>query len=71
MKFDLFTFTKAEPLHNQNLLTCLYQQAEKDLRHSLLQEQPALKDAIQSWHTDSELQEILRKGQLHLSINKH
>uniref|UniRef100_A0A8C1RSS7 Lysine-specific demethylase n=1 Tax=Cyprinus carpio TaxID=7962 RepID=A0A8C1RSS7_CYPCA len=30
--------------------------------HSLLQEQPALQAAISSWHSDSELQEILRKG---------
>uniref|UniRef100_A0A671N9Q5 Lysine-specific demethylase n=1 Tax=Sinocyclocheilus anshuiensis TaxID=1608454 RepID=A0A671N9Q5_9TELE len=35
---------------------------EKDFGHSLLQEQPALKAAISSWHSDSELQEILRKG---------
>uniref|UniRef100_A0A8C1ZWE3 Lysine-specific demethylase n=1 Tax=Cyprinus carpio TaxID=7962 RepID=A0A8C1ZWE3_CYPCA len=30
--------------------------------HTLLQEQPALQAAISSWHSDSELQEILRKG---------
>ncbi|KAF4105217.1 hypothetical protein G5714_014548 [Onychostoma macrolepis] len=37
-------------------------ETEKDFRHSLLQEQPALQAAIRSWHSDSELQEILRKG---------
>nr|XP_055033900.1 lysine-specific demethylase 3B isoform X2 [Misgurnus anguillicaudatus] len=37
-------------------------EADKDLRHALLQEQPALHAAISSWHSDSELQEILRKG---------
>ncbi|XP_051715664.1 lysine-specific demethylase 3B isoform X7 [Ctenopharyngodon idella] len=37
-------------------------ETEKDFRHSLLQEQPALQAAISSWHRDSELQEILRKG---------
>ncbi|XP_057205404.1 lysine-specific demethylase 3B isoform X2 [Triplophysa rosa] len=37
-------------------------EAEKDIRHALLQEQPALQAAISSWHSDSELQEILRKG---------
>uniref|UniRef100_A0A671N9S5 Lysine-specific demethylase n=1 Tax=Sinocyclocheilus anshuiensis TaxID=1608454 RepID=A0A671N9S5_9TELE len=37
-------------------------ETEKDFGHSLLQEQPALKAAISSWHSDSELQEILRKG---------
>ncbi|XP_005173197.2 lysine-specific demethylase 3B isoform X3 [Danio rerio] len=37
-------------------------ETEKDFTHSLLQEQPALQHAISSWHTDSELQEILRKG---------
>ncbi|KAK3535412.1 hypothetical protein QTP70_016780 [Hemibagrus guttatus] len=37
-------------------------EAEKDVRHPLLQEQPALQAAISSWHSDSELQEILRKG---------
>ncbi|MCI4379695.1 hypothetical protein PGIGA_G00231290 [Pangasianodon gigas] len=37
-------------------------EAEKDVRHPLLQEQPALQAAISSWHRDSELQEILRKG---------
>ncbi|KAI4893779.1 hypothetical protein NFI96_033968, partial [Prochilodus magdalenae] len=37
-------------------------EAEKDVRHSLLQEQPSLHAAISSWHRDSELQEILRKG---------
>ncbi|KAL1261500.1 hypothetical protein QQF64_006765 [Cirrhinus molitorella] len=37
-------------------------ETEKDFRHSLLQEQPALQAAISSWHSDSELQEILRKG---------
>uniref|UniRef100_A0A8C1ZWA8 Lysine-specific demethylase n=1 Tax=Cyprinus carpio TaxID=7962 RepID=A0A8C1ZWA8_CYPCA len=35
---------------------------EKDFGHTLLQEQPALQAAISSWHSDSELQEILRKG---------
>ncbi|KAG7328930.1 hypothetical protein KOW79_007104 [Hemibagrus wyckioides] len=37
-------------------------EVEKDVRHPLLQEQPALQAAISSWHRDSELQEILRKG---------
>ncbi|XP_017547596.1 lysine-specific demethylase 3B isoform X2 [Pygocentrus nattereri] len=37
-------------------------EAEKDVRHSLLQEHPALHAAISNWHRDSELQEILRKG---------
>ncbi|XP_047658232.1 lysine-specific demethylase 3B isoform X3 [Tachysurus fulvidraco] len=37
-------------------------EAEKDVRHPLLQEQPALQAAISTWHRDSELQEILRKG---------
>ncbi|XDV36931.1 hypothetical protein PO909_006639 [Leuciscus waleckii] len=37
-------------------------ETEKDFGHSLLQEQPALHAAISSWHSDSELQEILRKG---------
>uniref|UniRef100_A0A8C1RRZ8 Lysine-specific demethylase n=1 Tax=Cyprinus carpio TaxID=7962 RepID=A0A8C1RRZ8_CYPCA len=37
-------------------------ETEKDFGHSLLQEQPALQAAISSWHSDSELQEILRKG---------
>ncbi|XP_059372396.1 lysine-specific demethylase 3B isoform X2 [Carassius carassius] len=37
-------------------------ETEKDFEHSLLQEQPALQAAIRSWHGDSELQEILRKG---------
>ncbi|XP_053538058.1 lysine-specific demethylase 3B isoform X1 [Ictalurus punctatus] len=37
-------------------------EVENDVRHPLLQEQPALQAAISSWHRDSELQEILRKG---------
>uniref|UniRef100_A0A8C1HEG5 Lysine-specific demethylase n=1 Tax=Cyprinus carpio carpio TaxID=630221 RepID=A0A8C1HEG5_CYPCA len=37
-------------------------ETEKDFGHTLLQEQPALQAAISSWHSDSELQEILRKG---------
>uniref|UniRef100_A0AAR2J6A1 Lysine-specific demethylase n=1 Tax=Pygocentrus nattereri TaxID=42514 RepID=A0AAR2J6A1_PYGNA len=41
---------------------CVPVQAEKDVRHSLLQEHPALHAAISNWHRDSELQEILRKG---------
>ncbi|XP_039504982.1 lysine-specific demethylase 3B-like [Pimephales promelas] len=45
-------------------------ETEKDMIHSLLLEQPALQAAISSWHRDSELQEILRKGQLRLPINK-
>uniref|UniRef100_A0A4W4G4H8 Lysine-specific demethylase n=1 Tax=Electrophorus electricus TaxID=8005 RepID=A0A4W4G4H8_ELEEL len=36
--------------------------AEKDVRHPLFQEQPSLHAAVSSWHRDSELQEILRKG---------
>ncbi|XP_015457383.3 lysine-specific demethylase 3B isoform X1 [Astyanax mexicanus] len=35
---------------------------EKDVRHTLLQEQPALHAAVSSWHRDAELQDILRKG---------
>ncbi|XP_075889042.1 lysine-specific demethylase 3B isoform X1 [Nelusetta ayraudi] len=35
---------------------------DKDIRHSLLLEQPSLHAAITSWHTDFELQEIFRKG---------
>uniref|UniRef100_A0A8C7K726 Lysine-specific demethylase n=1 Tax=Oncorhynchus kisutch TaxID=8019 RepID=A0A8C7K726_ONCKI len=34
----------------------------KDVRHSLLLEQPSLQAAVSSWHSDFELQEILRKG---------
>ncbi|XP_045082848.1 lysine-specific demethylase 3B-like isoform X2 [Coregonus clupeaformis] len=37
-------------------------EAEKDVRHSLLLEQPSLQAAVSSWHSDFELQEILRKG---------
>ncbi|XP_052006125.1 lysine-specific demethylase 3B-like isoform X2 [Xyrauchen texanus] len=47
-------------LTNENSLHAF--EAEKDLRHTLLKEQPALQAAISSWHSDSELQEILRKG---------
>ncbi|KAG9346748.1 hypothetical protein JZ751_007065 [Albula glossodonta] len=35
---------------------------EKDIRHSLLQEQPPLQTAVSLWCSDFELQEILRKG---------
>ncbi|KAG7465148.1 hypothetical protein MATL_G00173130 [Megalops atlanticus] len=35
---------------------------EQDVRHSLLQEQPSLQTAVKLWHSDFELQEILRKG---------
>uniref|UniRef100_A0A4W5LXR7 Lysine-specific demethylase n=1 Tax=Hucho hucho TaxID=62062 RepID=A0A4W5LXR7_9TELE len=35
---------------------------EKDVGHSLLLEQPALQAAVSNWHSDFELQEILRKG---------
>ncbi|XP_063046088.1 lysine-specific demethylase 3B isoform X2 [Engraulis encrasicolus] len=35
---------------------------EKDIRHSVLQDQPSVQAAIASWHSDCELQEILRKG---------
>ncbi|KAI1898430.1 hypothetical protein AGOR_G00072250 [Albula goreensis] len=35
---------------------------EKDIRHSLLQEQPPLQTAVSLWRSDFELQEILRKG---------
>lgn len=37
-------------------------QLDKDIRHTLLLEQPPLHAAITSWHTDFELQEIFRKG---------
>ncbi|TSV81491.1 Lysine-specific demethylase 3B [Bagarius yarrelli] len=37
-------------------------ETEKDVRHPLLQEQPALQAAVSSWHREAELQEILRKG---------
>ncbi|CAB1337089.1 unnamed protein product, partial [Coregonus sp. 'balchen'] len=37
-------------------------EVEKDVRHSLLLEQPSLQAAVSSWHSDFELQEILRKG---------
>ncbi|XP_077465708.1 lysine-specific demethylase 3B isoform X1 [Stigmatopora argus] len=35
---------------------------DKDIRHPLLLEQPSVQTAISSWHSDFELQEILRKG---------
>ncbi|XP_041930091.1 lysine-specific demethylase 3B isoform X1 [Alosa sapidissima] len=35
---------------------------EKDIRHSTLKDQPSVQAAISSWHSDCELQEILRKG---------
>ncbi|XP_061091789.1 lysine-specific demethylase 3B isoform X2 [Conger conger] len=35
---------------------------EQDLRHALLQEQPALQSEVSVWRGDFELQEILRKG---------
>lgn len=37
-------------------------EVEKDVGHLQLQEQPSLQAAIRSWHQDTELQEILRKG---------
>ncbi|XP_030635590.1 lysine-specific demethylase 3B isoform X2 [Chanos chanos] len=37
-------------------------ETEKDVRHSLLLEHPSLQAAVSSWQSDSELQEILRKG---------
>uniref|UniRef100_A0A668A734 Lysine-specific demethylase n=1 Tax=Myripristis murdjan TaxID=586833 RepID=A0A668A734_9TELE len=37
-------------------------EVDKDIRHSLLLEQPSLQAAISSWHSDFELQEIFRKG---------
>ncbi|XP_021416531.2 lysine-specific demethylase 3B isoform X2 [Oncorhynchus mykiss] len=37
-------------------------EVEKDVGHSLLLEQPSLQAAVSSWHSDFELQEILRKG---------
>uniref|UniRef100_A0A8B9K9C2 Lysine-specific demethylase n=1 Tax=Astyanax mexicanus TaxID=7994 RepID=A0A8B9K9C2_ASTMX len=42
--------------------SCAFLQPEKDVRHTLLQEQPALHAAVSSWHRDAELQDILRKG---------
>uniref|UniRef100_A0A8C1MF92 Lysine-specific demethylase n=1 Tax=Cyprinus carpio TaxID=7962 RepID=A0A8C1MF92_CYPCA len=49
-------------LPNGSSLLSFFLQTEKDIEHSLLQEQLALQAAIRSWHGDSELQEILRKG---------
>uniref|UniRef100_A0A8C7G7L2 Lysine-specific demethylase n=1 Tax=Oncorhynchus kisutch TaxID=8019 RepID=A0A8C7G7L2_ONCKI len=37
-------------------------EVEKDVGHSLLLELPSLQAAVSSWHSDFELQEILRKG---------
>ncbi|KAM3866546.1 lysine-specific demethylase 3B [Diretmus argenteus] len=37
-------------------------EVDKDIRHSLLLEQPSLHAAVSSWHSDFELQEIFRKG---------
>ncbi|KAJ8337624.1 hypothetical protein SKAU_G00365900 [Synaphobranchus kaupii] len=37
-------------------------EAEQDLRHALLQEQPSLQAEVTLWLADFELQEILRKG---------
>ncbi|XP_071375932.1 lysine-specific demethylase 3B isoform X1 [Centroberyx affinis] len=37
-------------------------EVDKDIRHSLLLEQPSLQAAISSWCSDFELQEIFRKG---------
>ncbi|XP_028816664.1 lysine-specific demethylase 3B-like isoform X2 [Denticeps clupeoides] len=37
-------------------------EAEKDIRNTLLQDQPSVKTEISRWHSDCELQEILRKG---------
>uniref|UniRef100_A0A674BPC5 Lysine-specific demethylase n=1 Tax=Salmo trutta TaxID=8032 RepID=A0A674BPC5_SALTR len=37
-------------------------EVEKDVGHALLLEQPSLQAAVSSWHSDFELQEILRKG---------
>lgn len=74
--WSLYVCTNAESLHCKSLnrngsnRLSFFLQTQNDLRHSLLQEQPALQAAISSWHRDSELQEILRKGQLHLTINK-
>uniref|UniRef100_A0A668A1A5 Lysine-specific demethylase n=1 Tax=Myripristis murdjan TaxID=586833 RepID=A0A668A1A5_9TELE len=45
----------------QSLVSVL-SQVDKDIRHSLLLEQPSLQAAISSWHSDFELQEIFRKG---------
>ncbi|XP_031442777.1 lysine-specific demethylase 3B isoform X2 [Clupea harengus] len=35
---------------------------EKDIRNTLLQDKPSVQAAISSWHSDCELQDILRKG---------
>uniref|UniRef100_A0A668A998 Lysine-specific demethylase n=1 Tax=Myripristis murdjan TaxID=586833 RepID=A0A668A998_9TELE len=48
-------------LPDNNLVSVL-SQVDKDIRHSLLLEQPSLQAAISSWHSDFELQEIFRKG---------
>ncbi|XP_008418316.1 lysine-specific demethylase 3B isoform X2 [Poecilia reticulata] len=37
-------------------------EADKDMRHPVLLEQPSLLSAFSSWHTDFKLQEIFRKG---------
>ncbi|XP_066505214.1 lysine-specific demethylase 3B isoform X2 [Hoplias malabaricus] len=57
---EFFGTKKLEFLSNKNTIHRF--EVDKDVRHSLLQEQPALHAAISSWHRDSELQEILRKG---------
>ncbi|KAK1804311.1 hypothetical protein P4O66_020320 [Electrophorus voltai] len=57
---EFFGTRKLEFLPNGNSLQRF--EAEKDVRHPLFQEQPSLHAAVSSWHRDSELQEILRKG---------
>ncbi|TRY83896.1 hypothetical protein DNTS_014650 [Danionella cerebrum] len=57
---ELFGSKTLAFLPNGNSLQAF--EMEKDLRHGLLQDKPALHAAISSWKRDSELQEILRKG---------
>ncbi|XP_076878492.1 lysine-specific demethylase 3B isoform X2 [Brachyhypopomus gauderio] len=57
---EFFGTRKLEFLPNGNSLQRF--EAEKDVRHPLFQDQPTLHAAVSSWHRDSELQEILRKG---------
>ncbi|XP_062856974.1 lysine-specific demethylase 3B isoform X2 [Trichomycterus rosablanca] len=57
---EFFMSRKLEFLSSVNTLQRF--EADKDLRHPLLQEQPALHAAVSGWNQDKELQEILRKG---------
>lgn len=50
---------------------CVCVQFDKDLRHPLVLEQPALLAAVSSWHSDFELQEIFRKGSSRSAHPRH